>query len=407
MKNKVIYALLSAVIAFGLWMYVITVVNPEAEQTYYDVPVVLTNESVLKDKGLMILTDTDPKVTLVLRGNRTDLNRLKNSDITLLADLAKINTAGNQYLNYSISYPGEFADNAFEVLSHAPDQVNLEIVEWGSKEVDVVVDFPGNTPPDYFADKENVILNHEKVTITGPKSVIDQIAQARVNVSLDGRTQTFRESFRYTLCDEAGNPVDAAQIKTNVAEVEIELRVLRVKEVPLLVDVVFGGGANAGNAQVVVNPQTIKVAGIDTILADLDKIVLGTVNLADIAENTTLTFPIHLAQDLINLSGLEEATVEVTFDGLETKTLTISNIQVTGLPQNMTASVGTQVCKITVRGPKAQIDAITEEHVTIRVDLANAQPGENIIVAQVYVDGAFPGVGALHTYKISVLVSQP
>ncbi len=407
MKNKVIYALLSAVIAFGLWMYVITVVNPEAEQTYYDVPVVLANESVLRDKGLMILTDTEPKVTLVLRGNRTDLNRLKNSDITLLADLAKINTAGNQYLNYSISYPGEFADNAFEVLSHAPDQVNLEIVEWGSKEIDVVIQYLGNTPQDYFADKENVILNHEKVTITGPKSAIDQISQARVNVSLDGRNQTFRESFRYTLCDEAGNPVDAAQIKTNVAEVEIELRVLRVKEVPLLVEVVYGGGANSENAQVVVEPQTIKVAGIDTILEGLDKLVLGTVNLSEIAENTTLTFPIHLAQDLINLSGLEEATVAVTFEDLETKTLTISNIQVTGLPQNMTASVGTQVCKVTVRGPKAQIDAITEEHVTIRVDLTDAQLGEDMYVAQVYVDGAFPGVGALGTYQISVRVSQP
>ena len=407
MKNRFIYALLSALIAFGLWLYVITVVNPEAEQTYYDVPVVLTNESVLKDKGLMILTDTDPKVTLVLRGNRTDLNKLKNSDITLLADLAKINAAGNQKLNYSISFPGEFADNAFEVLSHAPDQVNLEIVEWGSKEIDVMIQYLGNTPQDYFADKENAKLGEgqEKVTITGPKSVIDQIAQARVDVKLDGRTQTFRESFRYTLCDEAGNPVDAAQIKANVAEVEIELRVLRVKEVPLLVDVVYGGGANAGNAQVVVNPQTIKVAGIDTILADLDKIVLGTVNLADIAENTTLTFPIHLAQDLINLSGLEEATVAVTFEGLETKTLTVSNIQVTGLPQDMTASVGTQVCKVTVRGPKAQIDAITEEHVTIRVDLTGAQPGEDMYVAQVYVDGAFPGVGALGTYQISVRVS--
>jgi hypothetical protein len=73
----------------------------------------------------------------------------------------------------------------------------------------------------------------------------------------------------------------------------------------------------------------------------------------------------------------------------------------------MTASVGTQVCKITVRGPKAQIDVITEDHVTIRVDLTNAQPGEDMFVAQVYVDGAFPGVGALGTYQISVRVSQP
>ena len=33
--------LLSAVIAFGLWGYVITVEQPESEKTYYDIPVVL------------------------------------------------------------------------------------------------------------------------------------------------------------------------------------------------------------------------------------------------------------------------------------------------------------------------------------------------------------------------------
>ena len=71
----------------------------------------------------------------------------------------------------------------------------------------------------------------------------------------------------------------------------------------------------------------------------------------------------------------------------------------------MTASVGTQVRKVTVRGPKAQIDAITEEHITLRVDLTGAQLGEDMYVAQVYVNGAFPGVGALGTYQISVRVS--
>ena len=76
MKNKLIYALLSFVIALGLWFYVIAVVSPESEETYYNVPVVLQNESVLTEKGLMIITQNKPSVTLRLRGNRSDLNKL-------------------------------------------------------------------------------------------------------------------------------------------------------------------------------------------------------------------------------------------------------------------------------------------------------------------------------------------
>lgn len=405
MKNKVIYALLSAVIAFGLWLYVITVVNPEAEQTFYDVPVVLTNESVLKDKGLMIAYDTQPKVTLVLRGNRTDLNRLRNSDITVLADLSRINVGGDQNLSYSIGFPGEFADNAFEVLSQAPDKVALSIVEWGSKEVDVNVNYTGSVALDYIVDKDGIQLDYEKVTITGPRSVIDQITQARVDVDLTGRDQTFNESFRYTLCNANGVPVDAAQVKTNVAEVNMTLRILRVKEVQLLLDVKYGGGANVNTTQIKIDPLTIKVAGSEALLQNLNSLTLGTVNLADLTEDTTLTFPITLTEGLTNLSGMTEATVTITFPELEVKTLSVTKIQVSNAPENMMVNVGTQVCTVTVRGPKAQIDAISEEHLTIRVDLTNAELGENMYAAQVYVDGAFPGVGVLGTYNILVRVS--
>lgn len=406
MKNKVIYALLAAAIAFGLWLYVITVVNPEAEQTFYDVPVVLSNESVLKDKGLMIATDTQPKVTLVLKGNRTDLNKLKNSDITLLADLSRINVAGDQNISYSIGFPGEFADNAFEVLSHAPDKVALSIVEWGSKEVDVAVNYIGSVDLDYIVDKEGVQLDHEKVTITGPRSVIDQITQARVDVVLDGRDQTFNESFRFTLCDAAGQPVDAAKVKTNVAEVNLTLRIQRVKEIKLLLDVKYGGGATLHTSTIQIDPVTIKVAGSEALLEGLDSLVLGTVNLADIIEDTTMTFPITLMEGLTNLSGQSEATVTVAFPDLEVKTLSVNKIQVINVPGNVTVNVGTQVCTVTVRGPKAQIDAITEEHLTIRVDLSNVEAGENMYAAHVYVDGAFPGVGVLGSYNILVRASN-
>ena len=406
MKNKVIYALLSAVIAFGLWLYVITVVNPEAEQTFYDVPVVLSNESVLKDKGLMIDTDTQPKVTLVLKGNRTDLNKLKNSDITLLADLSRINAAGEQNLSYSIGFPGEFADNAFEVLSHSPDKVPLNIVEWGSKEVDVTVNYIGSVALDFIVDKDGAQLDHEKVTITGPRSVIDQITQARVDVDLNGKDQTFNESFRYTLCDAEGQPVDAAQVKTNVAEVNLTLRIQRVKEVQLLLDVKYGGGATVNTATIKIDPLTIKVAGSEALLEGLDSLTLGSVNLADITEDTVLTFPITLTEGLTNLSGQTEATVTIAFPDLEVKTLSVNKIQVFNVPGSMLVNVGTQVCSVTVRGPKAQIDAITEEHLTVRVDLANAELGENMYAAQIYVDGAFPGVGVLGSYNILVRVSS-
>ena len=50
MKNKLLTILLSVAIAVGMWVYVITVEQPESEETYYDIPVILQNVELRKLK---------------------------------------------------------------------------------------------------------------------------------------------------------------------------------------------------------------------------------------------------------------------------------------------------------------------------------------------------------------------
>ena len=80
MKNKPLAFLLSLVVAFGLWLFVITVISPESEKTYYDIPVVIQSKNILSERGLMIVSE-EPKVTLELKSNRTILNNLNEANI--------------------------------------------------------------------------------------------------------------------------------------------------------------------------------------------------------------------------------------------------------------------------------------------------------------------------------------
>ena len=70
MKNKFAAAALSVAAAFLLWLYVITTVSPGSKQTYYNIPLVLGNESVLAERGLMITYQSASSVNLELSGNR-------------------------------------------------------------------------------------------------------------------------------------------------------------------------------------------------------------------------------------------------------------------------------------------------------------------------------------------------
>lgn len=406
MKQKVIYMLMSLLVAFGIWSYVVTVVSPESEATYYNVPVILSNESALTDKGLMVTDGAESTVTLHLRGNRADLNKLKNSDITVVADLSKINAAGVQLLNCDVTFAG--SPNAYEILNQNPGQIVVDIAEWAAKEIPVNV-YCNTTgmKPNYIAHKNSVIQDYDTINITGPKDVVDRIAEARIEIDLnETHTETLNQSYRYTLCDEEGLPVDVASIKTNAAEVNVTVKIQKVKDLQLVVDVIYGGGANQDNTTVTLNYQTIKVAGSEKLINSLaDTLVLGSVDLTQIAEDAILTLPVKLPEGVENLSGVKEVDVSISFANLETRTVAVSRILVTNVPGGMHYDTA-KVVNVTVRGPEDLIQAITADNLSVVVDLTNGAVGSEVYNAQILVDTDFQDrVGVIGSYEVTVTLS--
>ena len=97
-KNKLILMLLSLVSAFLLWLYVITFISPESEETITGIAVIdpAETERVLDARGLMLLQEEPITVTLTLEGNRTDLVKLNNSNLKIKVDYSNINNEGDQ-----------------------------------------------------------------------------------------------------------------------------------------------------------------------------------------------------------------------------------------------------------------------------------------------------------------------
>ncbi len=403
MKRKVIYVLLSAVIAFGLWAYVITVVSPEWEETYYNIPVILQNETILNDHGLMITVQENPKVNLKLKGNRSDLTNLNSSNITLIADLSRIYEAGEQRLGYSISFPGNIPSNSIEILSQSPQVITLSVVERKTKEVQVVVDYGGSAVPEgYRTDKENLILDHKTISVTGPAQVINNIETAKIFVDLEGKTETISENFTYILCDSTGAAVDAEQVVTDTAQVHLTLDIQRFKAVDLKLDIVSGGGATKHNSIITMDTQTIYVSGSEQQLEAMgDELTLGEIKLGEILEGTILSFEIKLPEGVENISGRDTVSVQVQFPDLATKTLQVTNIEAKNVPAGMKVEILTGAVSVTVRGPKVQIDALTAENLTVSVDFSGAQKGADSYKALVFVDsGTFGEIGAVGAYNV-------
>lgn len=408
MKRKILHALLSLLIACGLWIYVITTVNPDDEVVLHDVPVVLSGETFLYERGLMLADRTTPTITLTLSGKRSDLKKVNKSNVTVVADLSRIPSSGEHELGYDIAFPGDVPDNAINVESRYPDRVSVSTEGRSQKNVQVQVTYAGELPEGYIANKEDLVLDSPYINIIGPTAVLDTIDYAEVEVDLSNRNSSFTEAYSFIFCNETGEPIaDASRVETKVKTVNLTMKIQRLKEVQLVVDVIYGGGASFSTTEVVLDPQTIQVTGSDQLLEGLDKLKIGSINLAELIKNTEITFPIELPEGVNNVTGVTEATVSVTFEGLVTKTLNITTVEGVNTPDGMVSEILTKALDITLRGSKEQIARLTEENVTIRVNFKNAPMGPDSFKATIVVDSEFTSVGAVGNYYVVAKLSEP
>lgn len=399
MKNKVFSIVLSVVVAFGLWLYVVMVVSPGSENTYYNIPVVLQNENVLKDRGLMITSEL-PAVTLTLSGNRTDLNKLDENNINILVNAASIEAAGTHQLNYSVSYPGSVPNSAITRVGQSTNMITVRVEKRVTKSVDVIIDYVGSLPDGFIADKDNAIMSMETIEVSGPESLVNKITQARIQVDLTNRNMSVMGQFDYELCDINNKPVDTRLITANAETVSLTVKIQRVKEIALKVNTVYGGGATDQNCSVVVEPNTIRVSGSDAQLENLNELILDTINLAEILTDGTLTLPIALPEGVTNETGVTQAVVTITFKDLAVKKLNVTNIQAINVPAGMKADIYAQAREITVRGPSALIDKITAKDVTVTVDFAGLQPGQYVMRGNASFSSAYSSVGVVEAIEV-------
>ena len=257
-----------------------------------------------------------------------------------------------------------------------------------------------------MSDRENSTLDYTSVSVTGPESVTDRIEKAVIQADLTDQRESISQSFRYTLCDGEGNPVDAELITTNVEEVRLDVRIQKVKDITLVYNIVEGGGATRDNVSVTMSAETIRVCGSEVAIDAMeDQLVVGTINLAELTKSGTMTFQVLLPEGITNLSAITEVEATVLLSGLTTRDYVLENIQSINIPEGMEAELITEKLTVTVRGPAELMSKLTAENITATVDFTGAEAGTTTFRTVITFGEGFAGVGVLRSDPVSAAIT--
>ena len=407
-KSKLTSIALSLVIAFGLWLYVVTNVSQEADYTIYNVPVVMEGETVLTERNLMITSVSADDVDLTLSGNRSDLAKVSSGNTILKVDLTKIYEPGEKIaLNYNPVFPSDVPTNALTIQNRHPANIYITVEARRTKEVPVEVVWIGSTPDGFMSDRENRVLDYSSVTVVGPASVADLIEKAVIEVDLSEQKESLSQDYRYTLCDADGNPVDAELITTNVESIRLDVKIHKVKEVKLIAEVIYGGGATEKNTTVEIEPAVIRLSGGSAVLEELgDSINVGKIDLRTIEKSQEINIPITLPEAVTNLSNITEAKVNIRFTGLLVKEFEVDTIEAVNVPEGLEVEIMEKKMTVALRGTAMDLSKILPEDIIVRADFTGAVAGTSTFKATVHFADDLSSIGAIRSYSVTANLTE-
>ncbi|MEG2377069.1 MAG: CdaR family protein [Clostridia bacterium] len=400
-KYDILARVLAVIIAVVLWIYVVNVVDPVAELEISDIhPHYIGAEELLNARNLMVANEDQNLVKVTLRGARRDLAVLNRDDVKVEVDISKIKEAGSYKLSYKISVPN--AD--VEVHRRSPNDLSVKLDKITTASVPVRVWLDGSIADGYVADEITSVP--ATITATGLQNQVSQIAYAKVTVMRRGINASILEQMRYEFYNSKDQALTLESVKTESDTVEVSMPILKVRELPLSIEIAEGGGALKKNASCKIVPETIKVAGEEKTIDALKSLMIGVIDLSKITDDGVVPLQITLPDNIKNMSGETSAKVEVKFNGLSKKTVKTSSIEVTNIPAGHKIEPVTNSLDVLLRGSEASLAKVLPQNVRVVVDLTTTvlSPGQHTISATVTVDGA-ADVGAVGDYKVVIKVS--
>lgn len=406
LNNRITYIILSVIVACCLWLYVVSVENPEVEANISNIPVTFSGEEeLLADRGFMLSSGKDSYVTLRVRTTRSVLQKLDRRNITVSVDVSGITAAGDYQRTFTIIWPDGVSENDVSVVSRSPSSISFSVARQASKSVELRGTLADGcvVAEGYIA--EEFEFSPETVTIRGAEEIISEVAYAQVEISRTNIDQTIDTTSTYTLMDKNGEVIDMEGITLETEEVNVRLPIIQKKQIWLRVDLNDGGGATDSDVKVSIEPEYITVAGDPDVLSTYNSITLASIDLYDVIDSTTETYPIVLINDVKNISGETEAKVTVEIKGLVTRSIEIDDFELINIPDGYYARAETNRLSVNVRGKESAVSQLLAGNIVAVADLSDLNEGTMSVPVDIIIN-VKTDAGVVGDYSIYVTITD-
>ena len=393
MINKFTLKILSLIIAILIWLLVRNVDDPIIVRTFHEIPVTIENASYLAENlEIPLLVDGKDTVKVRIKGARSVVNKLEKEDITAVADMTQIISKDTTPIMVPVEVTCTGISDSDITVRPRNIQVNIEKQKSVEKTIAVST---GDTQPDKDYEIGNLKANPEKVTISGPESIIDRIDKVVALVDVTGRKESNIEiKSQLKIYDKNLDELSAKQLEyLNIKEISdntirIQAQFWKVKQ-NVKIKAEYSGEPKHGYEVDSINlvPDTVSVAGTEEALKKLEQEgntleILGkyidvTDKTGDFEENIDLNelLPedLKLVRD-VNSSVI--ATVKILPYNSRDYEVSVTQIKADNKAEDLDLVFQDEQITIRAKAKEQDLDSLSTADIQVQIDLNGYGEGE-------------------------------
>ena len=319
-KIKII-SLLSAMV---LWMYVMAIVDPEETKLFENIPVTITNKNELNERDLVIYPEQDLTTNIYVTGKLSNLKKVTKDDINVYGQINNPLEGNNEiYLKVSTSQRVNY-DFKNPVMI-----VTLEKIISEDKSIKVDITGSGKNNVDNIMLQDNI----DKVSISGPRSLVNKVKRVVGTVKVSGESNNFSQSIKLEPVDANGKVVEGVELEKDSVNVNIIL--LAQKTVPIILK--LSDNSESG-VNYTMSQNTVTIKGKKDIVDSINNIETQPVKLSEILPGTSKDIYLQVP------SGITIETKYITINKnseentLEEYTYTAKDIEIRNNTENIEKS---------------------------------------------------------------------
>lgn len=363
--------LLALILGFSVWISAVSAADPDEVRPPITVPL----EIIGQEPSLIITNDIPSSIKVTLRAPRSVWGQLTAQENAVRAILDLTGLSADKH---GLEVQVLIAVRPVQKVRVEPSRVTVELEPLAVRTLPIVLSLSGQPAIGYQAGEATI--EPTEVILSGPESLVNQAARARVLVRLDGVRESIEEALPIEILNDQNIALEGISINPETARVTIPIsqqggfRDVAVK-------VVVQGQQAAGYQleSISVFPAVVTVFAEDPELVsglpgivETEPLDLQNAN-QDIATRLALNLPEGVE---IVSPQTQTVQVQVAISPIQT-TVTFSNQPITliGLPEEMVAEIFPDTVDVILSGPLPVLEALTPQDIAITVDVTGLDVG--------------------------------